>query len=136
MKVNAMLVQFIRSHTGVFRTRSASRNEASDRAGVRQVADAIGDVLGRLESERRGLTRRVSDVLARAAITAGNGGDEYLTREASETAHLSEFENEIKRGQSRINELERNLGKLRTVQQVLEQEFPEYFRTGRLAAAE
>lgn len=136
MKVNAMIVQFIRSHAGVFRTRSASRNDASDRAGVRQVADAIGEVLGRLESERRGLSRRVSDVLARAAITAGNGDDEYLTREASETAHLSEFENEIKRGQNRINELERNLDKLRTVQQTLEQEFPEYFRTGRLAAAE
>lgn len=136
MKVNAMLVQFIRSHTGVFRTRSASRNEASDRVAIRQVADAIGDVLRRLESERRGLSRRVSDVLARAAITAGNGGDEYLTREAPETAHLSEFESEIKRGQTRIGELERNLEKLRTVQLVLEQEFPEYFRTGRLAAAE
>ena len=38
-----------------------------------------------------GLSRRVDDVLARAAVTFGNGTDEYLEREALNNYHQDVF---------------------------------------------
>jgi hypothetical protein len=122
-----MLVEFIRMQTRAFRTRSPDRDRATDRNNVEQVSDAITSVLDRLEAERKGLSQRVSDVLSRAAITAGNGDDEYLTRDAAQTAHLAEFESEITRGHERLDQLARNIERFKAVRLALEEEFPEHF---------
>ena len=57
------------------------------------------------DQEQSGLNRRVEDVLARAAVTLGNGTDEYLEREALDSHHQDLFGTEIANGQRRIKEL-------------------------------
>ncbi len=126
-----ILVEFIRTRTQGFRTRSPTRDKATDRTYVSQVNTAIGGVLGKLESERAGLKQRMADVMSRAAITAGNGDDEHLTRDAIESDLLDGFESEMKRGQRRLVLLDSNISRFRVVQETLEAEFPEYFRTVR-----
>ncbi len=64
-----------------FRTRSDARNIDSDQARLRPVAEAIESAIKIAEAERIGLNRRLEDALARAAVTFGNGTDEYLERD-------------------------------------------------------
>ena len=61
-----------------FKTRSSNRDAETDCSRVSSIARSIEESLA--EAERSGLNMRVSDVLARAATTFGNGDDEYLTR--------------------------------------------------------
>jgi hypothetical protein len=68
---------------------------------------SIESALSGAEAEQAGLTRRVDDVLARAAVTFGNGDDEYLTREKLDSDHLDLFETEISNGQRRLRDLDR-----------------------------
>lgn len=66
---------------------------------------AIEDALHAAEREQSGLNRRVEDVLARAAVTLGNGDDEYLEREPLDSHHHDLFDKEILNGQHRLKEL-------------------------------
>src|SRR5262249_45935849 len=88
-----------------FRARSAERDAETDRARIEAIMDAIETALHAAESEQSGLNRRVEDVLARAAVTIGNGDDEYLEREALDNHHQDLFDKEIQNGQRRLKEL-------------------------------
>lgn len=66
-----------------FRARSAERDAETDRGRVDAILTALDAALRGAETEQAGLTRHVDDVLGRAAITVGNGNDEYQTRENS-----------------------------------------------------
>jgi hypothetical protein len=61
--------------------------------------------LNAAEREHSGLSRRVEDVLARAAVTVGNGADEYLERDAIDSHHQALFSTEISNGQRRLEQL-------------------------------
>src|ERR1700738_2446022 len=74
-----------------FRARSADRDAETDRSRVETIIAAIEDALHAAEQEQTGLNRRVEDVLARAAVTFGNGTDEYLEREALANPHQALF---------------------------------------------
>jgi hypothetical protein len=71
----------------LFRSRSAKRNSEMDFVRVESIFRAIDIALTAAEAELAGLTERLDDVLARAAVTGGNEHDEYLTREALDTQH-------------------------------------------------
>jgi hypothetical protein len=88
-----------------FRARSADRDAETDRSRVGSILEAIEHALHEAEQEQSGLNRRVEDVLARAAVTMGNGTDEYLEREALDSHHQDLFSTEIANGQRRLNEL-------------------------------
>jgi hypothetical protein len=88
-----------------FRARSADRDAETDRSRVGSILEAIEHALHEAELEQSGLNRRVEDVLARAAVTMGNGTDEYLEREALDSHHQDLFSTEIANGQRRLNEL-------------------------------
>jgi hypothetical protein len=88
-----------------FRARSAERDAETDRSRVGSILEAIEHALHEAELEQSGLNRRVEDVLARAAVTMGNGTDEYLEREALDSHHQDLFSTEIANGQRRLNEL-------------------------------
>jgi hypothetical protein len=88
-----------------FRARSADRDAETDRLRVSFILAAIEDALHAAEQEQSGLHRRVEDVLARAAVTFGNGTDEYLEREALDNHHQDLFSSEISNGQRRLREL-------------------------------
>jgi hypothetical protein len=72
---------------------------------VNSILEAIENALGAAEQERSGLNRRVEDALARAAVTIGNGTDEYLERDALDSHHQDLFSTEISNGQRRLKEL-------------------------------
>jgi hypothetical protein len=88
-----------------FRARSADRDAETDRSRIGPILQAIEHALHEAEQEQSGLGRRVEDVLARAAVTLGNGTDEYLEREALDSHHQDLFSSEIANGQRRLNEL-------------------------------
>jgi hypothetical protein len=88
-----------------FRARSADRDAETDRSRVGCILAAIEHALHAAEQEQSGLNERVEDVLARAAVTLGNGTDEYLERDARDSHHQDLFSAEISNGQRRLKEL-------------------------------
>lgn len=88
-----------------FRARSADRDAETDHSRVSAILQAVDNALLAAEQEQSGLNRRVEDVLARAAVTLGNGTDEYLEREPLDSHHQNLFGIEIANGQRRVKEL-------------------------------
>ncbi|MDQ8729782.1 hypothetical protein [Bradyrhizobium sp. LHD-71] len=76
---------------------------------VDRVAKAIDQAIADLTVERDGLAQRLTDVTSRAAIVAGNGADDYLTREKAVSDRLSELDTEVKNAQSRLDHLTYNI---------------------------
>jgi len=75
-----------------FKARSADRDAETDRSRIRSIVTAIEAALRSAENEQLGLNRRVDDVLARAAVTLGNGTDEYLEREPLDSQYQDLFQ--------------------------------------------
>jgi hypothetical protein len=98
---------YLRTRLGdqTFRARSADRDAETDRLQIISILEAIEDALHAAELEQAGLTRRVEDVIARAAVTVGNGTDEYLERDALDSHYQDLFGSEIANGQRRLKEL-------------------------------
>jgi hypothetical protein len=111
-----------------FRARSPERDAETDRERLYFVLVAIDEALYGAEAEQAGLTRRVNDVVARAAVTFGNGNDEYLTRETLDSRHLDLFEAEIQNGQRRLRELAVSIGHFRFLKSDALARFPDYER--------
>ena len=65
----------------------------------------IDNALQAAEVEKFSLRRRVDDALSRAAVTCGNGVDEYLEREPLDNHHQDLLEAEISSGERRLEEL-------------------------------
>src|SRR3977135_2517487 len=99
------LLSRARAQSQDFRGRSAAREGATDRSRVSSILGALDAAIREAEQEQSGLSRRVEDVLARAAVTFGNGTDEYLERDALDSHHQDLFSTEISNGQRRLKEL-------------------------------
>lgn len=110
-----------------FRARSAERDAETDRARVASIMTAIDGALQAAETEQAGLCSRVEDALARAAVTFGNGDDEYLEREALDSHHQDLFAAEISNGQKRLKELDTSVSHLKFVRSAMLTRFPGYF---------
>ncbi|GEC16814.1 hypothetical protein [Nitrobacter winogradskyi] len=108
----------------LFRTRSDARNIDSDQARLRPVAEAIESAIKIAEAERIGLNRRLEDALARAAVTFGNGTDEYLERDAADNKLQDLLSTEIKNGERRLIELETQIGHLKFLHTAMTTRFP------------
>lgn len=109
-----------------FRARSPERDADTDRTRIEAIMVAIEDALHAAEREQSGLNRRVEDVLARAAVTIGNGDDEYLEREALDSHHQDLFDNEILNGQRRLKELSASISHFKFLKAAILSRFPEY----------
>ena len=109
-----------------FRARSADRDVETDRLRVGSILDVIQDALLAAEREQTGLNRRVEDVLARAAVTVGNGTDEYLEREPLDSHHQDLFGAEIANGQRRLKELATSITHFKFLKAALVSRFPDY----------
>ncbi len=72
------------------------------------------------------LNRRVDDALARAAVTFGNGTDEYLEREPLDNYHQHLFEADISNGQRRLKELASTIAHLRFVKAAMLMRFVDF----------
>ena len=112
-----------------FRARSPERDAETDRARIDSIMAAIETALHAAESEQSGLSRRVEDVLARAAVTFGNGTDEYLEREALDNHHQDLFTTEISNGQRRLKELVGEIAHFKFMKAAVLSRFPNYKAT-------
>ena len=119
------LIRSRRSEEG-FKARSAERDAETDRARIGSIMAAIEAALQAAESEQSGLGRRVDDVLARAAVTLGNGPDEYLEREALDNYHQDLFDAEISNGQRRLKELATEIAHFKFMKAAVLSRFPDY----------
>jgi hypothetical protein len=115
-----------RTASTAFRVRSADRDLEGDRRRVAAIMAAIEDAINEAERERAGLSRRVEDVLARAAVTLGNDDDEYLHREALDSHHQDLFDAEIMHGQKRLKELGTAIAHFRFIKAAMRSRFPDY----------
>ena len=108
-----------------FRARSAVRDADTDRTRISAVFAALDGALRAAEDEHSGLGSRVSDVLARAAVTVGTGTDEYLDREEYRSHYQDLFDAEITNGERRLKELSTTIGHLKFLRAVLLSRFPD-----------
>lgn len=120
-----------------FRARSPERDAETDRTRIEPILVAIEEALHAAEREQSGLNRRVEDVLARAAVTFGNGDDEYLEREALDNHHQDLFDQEIQNGQRRLKELCSSIAHYKFMKAAVLSRFPNSRRAneGRLAGS-
>lgn len=109
-----------------FKARSAERDAETDRLRVESILHAVETALAAAEAEQAGLTQRVDDFLARAAVTFGNGTDEYLTREALDSLHQDLFDKEISSGQRRLRELALTISHFRFLKAAMLSRFPDF----------
>ncbi len=109
-----------------FKARSAERDAATDRSRVGSILQAIETALHAAEQEQSGLSRRVEDVLARAAVTMGNGTDEYLEREPLDSHHQDLFSAEISNGQRRLKELAAEITHFKFMKAAVLSRFPDF----------
>ena len=114
-----------RSGNQTFKARSADRDAETDRSRVGSVLEAVESALHAAEQEQAGLYRRVEDVLARAAVTLGNGSDEYLEREALDNHHQELFSSEISNGQRRLKELANSITHFKFLKTAILSRFPD-----------
>ena len=109
-----------------FKARSADRDAETDRSRIGSILGAVDHALHAAEQEQSGLNRRVEDVLARAAVTLGNGTDEYLEREALDSHHQNLFGTEISNGQRRLKELATAITHFKFLKAATLSRFPDY----------
>lgn len=109
-----------------FKARSADRDAETDRSRVGSILAAIEKALHAAEQEQAGLNQRVEDVLARAAVTLGNGTDEYLERDARDSHHQDLFTIEISNGQRRLKELAEEITHFRFLKTAMLSRFPDF----------
>lgn len=109
-----------------FKARSFERDAETDRARIGSVISALDVALDEAETEQAGLNRRVDDALARAAVTFGNGTDEYVDREALDNYHQDLFDADISNGQRRLKELASTISHLKFIKAALLTRFPEF----------
>jgi hypothetical protein len=64
--------------------------------------------------------------LARAAISTGNGSDDYFDRDPADTHLLNLFDQEILRGQRRLEGLSQQIKNLETLEAALMVGFPDF----------
>jgi len=108
-----------------FKARSAGRDTETDQARVTSVFRSIEDALEGAKAEHAGLTSRINDVLARAAVTMGNDFDEYLTRDPEDNHYQNLLNTEIKNGQRRLTELGLTIGHFQFLKTALITRFPD-----------
>jgi len=119
---------FARDHLGGdgFKVRSPQRDEETDPQRVEGVMNAIEAALQAAEREQKGLSERVEEVLARAAVTVGNASDEYLDREPLDTHHQGLFSEEISNGQRRLKSLADAISHFKFLRAAVLSRFPDY----------
>ena len=98
----------------------------ADRSRVSTIAAAVDDALQSAEAEHGGLSRRIQDIGAQAALIAGNGADEYLTRDPTDNRTLDGIEAEMANGDRRLKELAMMIGHLKFLRAALLSRFPDF----------
>ena len=125
--LRARVYNFLRSQSNnrEFKTRLADRDAETDRVRIASIMAAIQTALEGAEKEKAGLSKRIDDALAFAAVTMGAATDEYLEREPLNDHHQSLFNSEIKNGERRLSELATMISHLKFIKAVMLTRFPD-----------
>ena len=110
---------------GYFKTRSTTRDGDNDYARAASILRSIEHELDESREEHAGLTSRINDALARAAVTLGDDSDEYLTRDVEDNHYQNLLDAEIASGQRRLNELGVTIGHFQFLKTALLTRFPD-----------
>ena len=116
----------LRAWNGSFRSRSANRDSETDYSRIESVVRSIDEAMKAAEVEHIGLDTRIQDVLARAAISLGNGTDEYLSRDPTDTHFQNLFDKEILNGQRRLEQLSHQIKNFKFLKGALMTRFPDF----------
>lgn len=95
-------------------------------ARIDLIVATIDNALQAAEVEKFSLRRRVDDALSRAAVTCGNGIDEYLERESLNNHHQNLLEAEISNGERRLEELTTVITHLEFIKAAVLSRFADY----------
>ena len=109
-----------------FRTRSFNRDAESDHARVELVSRSIEQSLRVAQAEKAGLIRRLEQATVRALVPLGNGTDEYLTRDALDNRLLDRLEQEILKGERRLQQLAHDIAHFEFLRTALMVRFPDF----------
>lgn len=115
-----------RRFPSTFRIRSSERNSEIDKQRVASISRSIDGAIVSSQSEHAGLRQRLDDVLARAAVTAGNDCDEYLHREQDNTTLQNQLNSEIAAAERRLHELEAEIRNFQSLADLLKSLFPKH----------
>jgi hypothetical protein len=122
-----MFQLFLRARANsYFKARSRTRDAETDRALAASIFRSIEDALEAAKAEHAGLTSRINDVLARAAVTLGNDSDEYLSRDPRDSRYQDLLGIEIANGQRRLDELRVTVGHFQFLKTALITRFPNF----------
>ena len=102
-----------------------ARDAKVDRVRVSSILEAIDGALLAAENERPVIRRRLEDALARAAVTLGNGTDEYLERDAVDTHYQNLLSKEICNAERRLNELADTIAHFQSLKAAMLTRFPD-----------
>jgi hypothetical protein len=102
-----------------------ARDAEVDRVRVSSILEAIDHALLEAEKEQPVLRRRLEDALARAAVTLGNGTDEYLERDARDTHYQNLLSIEISNAERRLNELADTITHFQSLKAAMLTRFPD-----------
>jgi hypothetical protein len=102
-----------------------ARDAEIDRIRLSSILEAIDDALLGAKNERPVLRQRLEDALARAAVTLGNGTDEYLERDARDTHHQNLLSIEISNAERRLNELADTIAHFQSLKAAMLTRFPD-----------
>jgi hypothetical protein len=120
-----MFQLFSRTRANNFKARSVGRDTETDHARATSIFRSIEDALEAAKAEHAGLTSRINDVLARAAVTVGDDSDEYLTRDPEDGHYQNLLGIEIANGQRRLDELGVTIGHFQFLKIALITRFPD-----------
>jgi len=109
-----------------FNVRSIRRDVETDASRLEAIYAPIEQALRNTTAEREGLSRRIEDVLARAAVTQGNDTDEYLMRDSLDGQSQNMFNSQIAEGQRRLAKLSNDIEGFQQLKRVFESEFPHH----------
>jgi len=121
-----MLRSFLKTRKSYFKTRSAGRDNETDRIRATSIFRAVEDALEGAKAEQAGLELRIDDALARSAVTLGSDSDEYLTRDPEDNHFQNLLGTEIADGQRRLNELGATIRHFQFLKAALITRFPDF----------
>ena len=106
-----------------FKVRSAERDAQTDIERLGSISAVVEAAAAAIRKERDALRARVDAARDQASFATGTDYDEYLTRDARDSARIKEYEQQMASGEQRTQELERQLAGLSDIQEVFSRHF-------------
>ena len=103
-----------------------SERQNAEVVSVCSIVTTIDNAIRSAEVEKFSLSQRVDDALSRAAVTFGDGDDEYLERDLLDSYHQNLLAAEISNGQRRLEELTTAITHFEIIKAAVLREFPDY----------